>query len=175
MPRVLLPLLGLLTVAATTGCDAGSAPPSTDDVRAGLVRLYEADDAVTDEIADQAGCFADALLADLGVEGLADAGIIEDGRVVTSLPVLPEDDAAAWVDAQGGCVSYTDAAGLALSAQSKGRLDVAAFTRCFEAAVSPAQVRAAQIAALTAALGDPAVTALTDAQATCARAALPPD
>ena len=172
-----LPVL-LAVILLATACDAEVSQdpdpaPATAEVLAGLADLYAGSDPSPGELAES-GCFAEALVGRLGVDGLREAGIVEDnGEVTAAAPMLDVDTAGAWVEAQGSCVDFVEVSARALSVQTKGRLDRAAYTACFGETITGDEVHAALVATLTGRFGSPEVAVLTDAQSACAEAALP--
>lgn len=188
-----LAAVGVLAVLAGCSSDPGSDPepggeqsPSAaasssavpvDEsvVRTDLADLFTGSDGAGTRPAD-GRCFADALLERVPLDDLVAAGLVDSsGRVPDALPALDPALAEQWVDAQSSCVDYVAASTAALQAQSKGRLDAAAYRRCLRTALSPAAVREAQVQALSGGMGGPAVADLADAQSRCAVRALPRD
>lgn len=182
--------LSLAAATALAGCSgddgapAGGAPSSTGapsapadaaTLRTELARLFTADDSGPAAQAEGT-CFAEALLGSTDPSDLQAAGVIgADGHVVDALPVLDEETAGHWVDAQEQCADFVTASTRALTAQTKGRLDGEAYRRCLEAALSPEQIRAALVQALSGGMQSPEVDALTRAQSDCTAGALPAD
>ena len=145
----------------------------TDNPRAGLAALF-AGDHPEPEDRRQARCFADQLTERVAGTALRDAGILtDDGSVVTTLPVLDEATAEAWVDAQLACVDYVEASARAFVAQSKGALDVGAFTTCLRSALSGAEISGALVQTLSGGFDSPEVRLLSTTQADCAGSATP--
>jgi hypothetical protein len=161
---------------APSGAATSSAVPVDESVvRTDLADLFTGSDGAGTRPADGT-CFADALLERVPVEDLVAAGLVDSsGRVPDALPTLDAALAEQWVDAQASCVDYVAASTAALQAQSKGRLDAASYRRCLRTALSPAELREAQVQALSGGMGGPAVADLADAQSACAIRALPRD
>lgn len=186
MLRVLVPVVPVVAVLALSACEGGdpdggpdpspvaSANISSADLAPGLAALY-AGQAPSPEEADESDCFAEALLGRLGDDELVAAGIVVDGAVVTALPVLDVDTATQWVEAQHECVDFVEVSTRALGAQSKGKVAAEAYAGCLRAAVTDAQVDDALVDTLTGSFDSPAVAALGQAQADCARSASPPE
>lgn len=150
-------------------------PVGAAGVRDALAAAYAGERSSPEERAE-AACFAEELLERADVEALQAAGLLDDaGAVPDPLPVLDEDTAGVWVDAQSACADFVEVSTRALTAQSKGRLDSEAYAACLRAELTPAQLRAAQVQALTGQMSGPEVAALTQAQGTCAGRALPSD
>lgn len=153
--------------------DGGGAGPDRTGVADGLAELYAGDHA-TDQDAESGACFAEELLDRAGVERLRNAGIVTDaGAVAAELPAFDEETARLWVDAQFACVDYVEESTRALAAQTKGRLDQAAYAACLRDALSDDELHAAVEATLTGSWDAPEVTALSEAQGRCTTEALP--
>ncbi|WP_139980034.1 hypothetical protein [Nocardioides litoris] len=176
-----VPLAALLGALLLGACDADieqddDVEPDRATVRTGLAALYAGADAGPEEGA-AADCFADALLDRLSVDQLVEAELVQDdGTVPPSAPQLDVDTAGAWVDASESCTPYVETSARALAAQSKGKVDTAAYTACLTEAITPERLREALVATLVGDFSsDPAVAELSTAQAECARSASPPE
>lgn len=172
-------------LALVTGCDpedeqptpAPTTPPASasPELVSGLADLYAGTDPSEGEV-HEADCFATALAGALSLDDLEAAGLVDgSGAVAAAVPVLDEATATAWVDAQASCVPFAEVSSRALAVQSKGKLDRDAYDACFSAAISDDDLHTALVATLTGHFDAPEVTTLSEAQADCARTALPPD
>ncbi len=176
--RLLAPLIALVLAGSLSGCSGGRTEPppapadtSASEIRAGLAELWVGDNP-TNEDAAAASCFAKEFLSRTGDERLRETGIIDSGgAVVTSLPVLDNDLAGDWVDAQFECVDYVEEATRALAAQSHGAADEKIFATCLEQSMSPEEIRAALVAGLAGVPEAPELDVLTQAYSECAQAA----
>lgn len=150
-------------------------PVAEAEIRRELAQLFSGDH--SSRTARREGrCFVDALLDRTDAPALAEAGVIgDDGHVAATLPVLETPLAEDWVDAQAECTDFVEASTEALTAQSKGKLDGRRYARCLDRSLSPEQIRTALVRALTGGMQGTEVATLSDAQATCAGAALPAD
>ena len=177
--RFVLPL-ALLGVLSLSSCNTDVSQDDDDDpditvVRAGLSALYAGDHATASTVAE-GDCFADALLDRLTPEELVTVGVVGDsGDVVAALPMLDVPTAEIWVDAQFECTDFIEASTRALLAQSKGKLAQDIYGECLRDALTEDELRAALVQTLSGGFESPEVTALSEAQATCAKAALPAD
>ncbi|WP_134740446.1 hypothetical protein [Nocardioides sp. 503] len=163
--------------SATSSTSSGATSGDVDEaaLRDGLVGLWVGDDRGPEDTAT-GECFADALLAASTPEDLRAAGILDDtGAVVAELPVLDEQGAGLWVDAQLACTDFVAESTRAQVAATKGKVDRTAYTECLRDALSEEEQRAAAIASLQGDLSGDAVAALSQAQLTCVQQALPPD
>ena len=150
-------------------------PVASAGVRDALAAAYAGDRSSPEERAE-AACFAEELVERADVATLQAAGLLDqDGTVPDPLPVLDEEVAGAWVDAQEACADFVEVSTRALTAQSKGRLDAEAYAACLRAELTAEQLREAQVQALSGQMAGPEVAALTQAQGTCAARALPSD
>ena len=173
--------VALLVLA--TGCTGSEGPgeqspaaePVPAEVRDALAAAYAGARSSPEERAE-AACFAEELLRRADVGALRSAGLLDDaGAVPDPLPVLDEETAGLWVDAQSACADFVEVSTRALTTQSKGRLDGEAYAACLRAELTPAELREAQVQALSGEMAGTAVAALTQAQGTCAGRALPSD
>ena len=178
---ITLVCLALGACSAGGGDQPGAAESSTADrttvlaeqARVGrladdLAGLYAGDHPDRQDVAD-GSCFANTLLESLDSDDLRTAGLIgADGRVAERLPVFDQGLAVTWVDAQLACVDYVDASARAFVAQSKGALDVGAFTSCLRSALSDDEIRSALVQTLTGGFSSPEVRLLSTTQADCA-------
>lgn len=174
------------TLVLAAGCTAAQEPdaPDADDSRQGpprdavaaaLAAAYAGDHSAP-EGREEAACFADALLERVEVGRLQEVGVVDrQGAVPDPVPVLDEETAGAWVDAQSACADFVEVSTRALTTQSKGRLDAEVYAECLRAELAPEQLREAQVQALTGQMAGPEVAALTQAQGTCSARALPRD
>ena len=172
----------LCCLLALTGLSACSEPaepseptpadPSSYDEAAlaeGLAAMYAGDHPAAEDRREGA-CFAEELLGSTMPAALESGGLLgEDGRVVTEVPVLDAELAGPVADAQLACTDFVADATAAQVSISKGDLDRAAYTRCLRRALPPEDVRAGVVASLQGLWDDPALTAITDAQAACAQ------
>lgn len=191
--RRLVAVGALLAVAATSACSSGDAPrpgepepaaaptPTEAELARGLAALYagagtgRAGTPAAQQAASEADCFGEVLARAVPASALIEAGLLVDGQVVEQAPVLPEQLARQWFAAQQACADFVVVSTRAQAAATKGRLDREAYAACLRGALDAAALEEAVVATLTARWDDPAVAALADAQATCARGALPPD
>ncbi|NYG54057.1 hypothetical protein [Nocardioides perillae] len=190
--RRLLAVGALLALGATSACSgdepAADGPESSAaptlaqaDLARGLADLYagagtgRAGTAAAEQAAREATCFGEVLARAVPASTLGEAGLVVDGAVVEQAPVLPEQLARQWFAAQQACADFVAVSTRAQVAATKGRLDREAYAGCLRGTLDAATIEEAVVATLTARWDDPAVAALGDAQATCARGALPPE
>jgi hypothetical protein len=166
----LLVLLGPALVACSDG--PAPAPPASFDegaVAQGLAAMY-AGDHPDAEGRREGACFAEELLGSTMPAALQEGGLLDaQGRVATEVPVLEEPLAGRVADAQLACTDFLADATAAQVSISKGDLDRAAYERCLRDALPAEDVRAGVVASLQGLWDDPALTAITDAQAACAQ------
>lgn len=171
-------LLALLGLTACTGPTEQPAPPapsaagSSYDEAAlaeGLAAMYAGDHPDAEDRREGA-CFAEELLGSTTPEALQSGGLLDDeGRVAPEVPVLDAALAEPVADAQLACTDFVADATAAQVSISKGDLDRAAYERCLRSELPPADVRAGVVASLQGLWEDPALSAITDAQAACAK------
>jgi hypothetical protein len=153
------------------GCDDAppDAPlPDEQVIRSGLSAYFAGDHPTADDTAN-GDCFAAALLARANPQQLQVAGILDNTfHMVTELPLLSEQTAGLWVDAQFECTDFVEESARAQVEISNGAVDPAAYAACLRERVPDAQLRAAVVDTLTGNWDGPGVTALTEAQQTCA-------
>lgn len=161
----------LVLVGVAAGCDDDQAEgprPDPQAIRSGLAALYAGDHATAADRRD-GGCFAEQLVVRATPQELRDAGVLDDTwAVVTELPVLPEDLAGKWVDAQLACVDFVAESARAQAQVSHGTIDEEAYAACLRDLVPADRLRAALVETLTGAWDGADVTRLSEAQQTCA-------
>ena len=169
----------LLVLSGLSACsepsepaDPAPAPATSYDEEAlaeGLAAMYAGDHPDAEDRREGA-CFAGELLGSTMPAALQSGGLLdEDGRVATEVPVLDPDLAESVADAQLACTDFVADATAAQVSISKGDLDRAAYSRCLRRALPPEDVRAGVVASLQGLWEDPALSAITDAQAACAQ------
>ena len=142
-------------------------------MRGDLAALWAGDTPSTRDT-EAAACFADALaerttLADLRAAGLVDG----NDAVVSTLPVLDEPSARAWVAAQLTCVDFVEESTRAQVAATKGAVDAPAYAACLGEALDDDAVTEALVATLSGGFDSPAVARLSQAQVDCVAGATP--
>lgn len=153
---------------------AGATAPTAAEVRPALVALWTGTDADADTATGE--CFADALLEQVDPADLVEAGVLDvDGAAAPDQPRLDPGTAAAWVEAQFACSDFVEESTRALTAQTKGKLDARVYEACLRDALTEEEFRDAVEQSLQGRFDDPAVTALSRAQRTCATESLPAD
>lgn len=177
MRRVLCCLLVLVGPFALAACSGGSTEPTPtpatsydeDALARGLAAMYAGDHPDAED-RREGDCFAEELLGSTMPAALQEGGLLDgEGRVATEVPVLEEALSGQVADAQLACTDFVADATAAQVSISKGDLDRAAYERCLRQALPDDTVRAGVVASLQGLWDDPALTALTDAQAACAR------
>lgn len=169
--------IGVCVLVLLVGCsddeksepDAEMPTPTADGTALvkGLASLYAGDHPSRSDV-EAGACFGEELLERAGYDRLVDAGIVDSsGRVVTELPQFDEETARLWVDAQFACVDFVEESTQALSAQTKGKLDGAAYAGCLRDALSDSEIRDAVVATLVGSFDAAEVQALSDAQVSC--------
>jgi hypothetical protein len=162
-------------VVLTTSCSSPSAAPPdpapTVDERAvaeGLAALYAGDGPDREDVRE-GDCFAEELLGSTEPEELRAGGLLDASYAVPEeLPALDPGLAGPVADAQLACTDFIADSTAAQVSITKGRLDADAYAACLRGALDQEAVRAGVIASLLGDFGDPAVQALSDAQAGCA-------
>lgn len=183
MPRTRMLMTGLVMglVVALTGCQPGDGdtagdPRPTPDaavIRGGLASLFAGDHPGSRENAE-GRCFAEELTAAVSPEELRSAGVLDASYdVVREPPPLPEAVAGAWADAQLACSDFVEASTRAQVKVTKGDLDQQAYATCLRESLTDDDIRAAVAASLGGDFDAPEVSALSTAQADCARRAAP--
>lgn len=171
---VLLLLLGLALSSCTGSQESEPTPPpatSYDEaaVAEGLAAMYAGDHPDAEDRREGA-CFAEELLGSTMPAALQSGGLLDDeGRVAAEVPVLDAALAEPVADAQLACSDFVADATAAQVSISKGDLDRAAYSRCLRRALPPEDIRAGVVASLQGLWDDPALSAITDAQAACAK------
>lgn len=167
----LLVLLGPAS-SSCTGSEPAPSPPSSYDetaVAEGLAAMYAGDHPDAEDRREGA-CFAEELIGSTAPGALQSGGLLDaDGRVAAEVPVLDADLAGPVADAQLACSDFVADATAAQVSISKGELDRAAYSRCLRRSLPPEDVRAGVVASLQGLWDDPALSAITDAQAACAQ------
>ena len=183
MPRTQVLVTGLVIglVLALGGCqsdcgdpEGGSRPtPDSSAIREGLASLFAGDHPGSRENAE-GQCFAGELTAAVSPEDLRSAGVLDASYdVVPEPPPLPADVAGAWADAQLACADFVEASTRAQVKVTKGDLDQEAYAICLRQRLTDDDIRAAVAASLGGDFDAPEVSALSTAQADCARRAAP--
>ena len=183
MPRTRMVMTGLVIslTLVLSGCqsdggdpEAGSRPtPDPPAIREGLASLFAGDHPGSRENAE-GQCFAEELTAAVSPEELQSAGVLDASYdVVSEPPPLPEDVASAWADAQLACADFVEASTRAQVKVTKGDLDQQAYAACLRQRLTDDDIRAAVAASLGGDFDAPEVSALSTAQADCARRATP--
>ena len=177
MPRSTVLLLAVLLLALP-GCRDDEPPTENGDgaaIRADLSAVF-AGDHPEDRDTDNGDCFAEQLVRQLSHEQLRDAGILDSSYdVVSPIPQLPEEAAAAWADAQISCTDFVEESARAQVKVTKGRIDTEAYAGCLREALTEAQMRGAVVDSLTGDWHGPDLAALSTTQAACAAESTPPD
>jgi hypothetical protein len=170
-PSLLLAALALTVGGCQSedGGPAGGPAPDRAEIRSGLASLFAGDHPGTRETTE-GDCFADRLTRAVSLRELRSAGVLDASYdVVSEPPPLPSDVAAEWAEAQLACSDFVEASTRAQVKVTKGDLDGASYAACLRARMTPTQIRAAVASSLMGDFDDAAVTALSEAQAACAR------
>ncbi|GAA1477255.1 hypothetical protein GCM10009623_17010 [Nocardioides aestuarii] len=173
--RLWLCCLLVLLGPALSACiehEPAPAPAASYDEAAlaeGLAAMYAGDHPDAEDRREGA-CFAEELLGSTMPAALQSGGLLDgDGRVAAEVPVLDADLAEPVADAQLACTDFVADATAAQVSITKGDLDRAAYARCLRDALPPDAIRAGVVASLQGLWEDPALSAITDAQAGCAQ------
>lgn len=168
-------LAAAVLLLVLTGCSGEPRTDPDDDrpadpaqIRDGLAALYAGDHPGPRETAD-GDCFARALTESTSPDQLRDDGVLDGSYdVVPELPVLSEEMAQAWADAQFACTDFVEESTRAQVNATEGRIDTEVYDACLRAELTEGELRAAVVDSLTGHWSGAALGKLGRAQTECA-------